>query len=180
MNVFDQKIDNLLPAMPSTKMNITSLQEIKKDLQELPQKELAELCIQLAKYKKDNKEYLGYLLYEAQNKEGFFAQVKTVIDDHFREMEAQKNLYYIKKSLRKLLRILNKYCRYMNDKATTVEVLIYFCRKLKESGIPIHESVRLEKLFLGQLKKIRSFTASLHEDLQADHLKELEAIEGTN
>ncbi len=157
-------------------MNLSSLQEIKQELHELSPKELLELCISLAKYKKDNKEYLGYLLFQAQDRDGFIIQVKKEIDDHFSEMGAQKNLYYIKKSLRKLLRILNKCCKYMGDKAATAEVLIYFLLKIKQAGIPIHKSARLVNLVAAQQKKIRSVISSLHEDLQADFLKELDEI----
>ena len=157
-------------------MNVSSLQEVKQELQELSPKELLELCISLAKYKKDNKEYLGYLLFQAHDRDAFILHVKTEMDEHFKEMEPQKNLYYIKKSLRKLLRIINKYCKYMNDKAATAEVHIYFCRKIKEAGIPIHKSTRLVNLLKAEEKKIRSVISTLHEDLQADFLTELSAI----
>ena len=43
-------------------MKVSSLSELKKELHELPQKQLMELCLSLAKYKKDNKEFLDYLL----------------------------------------------------------------------------------------------------------------------
>lgn len=157
-------------------MNVSSLQEVKQELQELPPKELLELCISLAKYKKDNKEYLGYLLFQSQDRAGFILQIKTETDNHFAEIQTQKNLYYIRKSLRKILRTLNKYCKYMGDKASSAEVLIYFLLKIKQSNIPIHKSQRLINLFNAQVKKIKSLTASLHEDLQADYLKELEEI----
>ena len=85
-------------------METTSLQDLKKELQELPPKELIELCIALAKYKKDNKEYLGYLLFEAHNKTQFIAEVKKAMDEHFYELQQQPNLYYVKKGLRKQLR----------------------------------------------------------------------------
>jgi len=142
----------------------------------LPPKKLLELCISLAKYKKDNKEYLGYLLFQAQDRAGFIAQIKTEIDNHFADMQTQKNLYYIKKSLRKLLRILNKYCKYMGDKASAAEVFIYFLLKIKQAGIPIHKSQRLINLFNAQVKKIKSLASGLHEDLQTDYLRELEEI----
>ncbi len=157
-------------------MDVSSLQEVKQELQELSPKELLELCISLAKYKKDNKEYLGYLLFQSKDTDGFILQVKAEIDNHFVELKTQKNLYYIKKSLRKLLRILNKYCKYMGNKSATAEVLIYFLLKIKQAYIPIDKSVRLVNMFNAQVKKIRSVTASLHEDLQSDYLKELDAI----
>ena len=158
-------------------MNFSSLQAVKEELQQLSPKELLELCISLAKYNKENKEYLGYLLFQANDREGFIAQIKAEIDDHFiNEIESQKNLYYVKKSLRKLLRIINKYCKYIGDKSASAEVLIYFCLKIKKAGIPIHNSARLINLFNAQEKKIRWLVSLLHEDLQADYLKELESL----
>jgi hypothetical protein len=158
-------------------MNTSSLQELKKELKELSPKQLSELCLALAKYKKDNKEYLSYLLFQSHNKESFASQIKKETDDFFEELQSQKNLYYIRKSLRARLRFLNKYCRYINDKATTADMLIYFLQKIKEHRIPIHHSARLQNLFDAQVKKIKSVIATLHEDLQADYLRELDEVE---
>lgn len=157
-------------------MNVPSLQEVKKELQETPSKDLLELCLSLAKYKKDNKEYLGYLLFQAHDREGFIAEIKNEIDNRFAEMQILTNLYPIRKGLRSTLRFINKYCKYMGDKVITAELLIYFCRKIKKSGIPIHKSVRLENLLNTQIKRIRSAISGLHEDLQADFLRELDEI----
>jgi hypothetical protein len=157
-------------------MNVSSLQELKLELLELPPKQLVELTISLAKYKKDNKEYLSYLLFQSHNSAGFMEQVKAETDGYFEELKEQKNLYYIKKGLRRILRILNKYCKYMGDKAGTAEVQLYFIRKIREARIPIQKDARLTNLFNAQIKKIAAVIASLHEDLQADYLRELEEI----
>lgn len=157
-------------------MKTSSLQEVKQELQELSAKELLDICTHLAKYKKDNKEYLGYLLFQAHDKDGFISEIKAEIDEEFTELRSQKNLYYIKKGLRRILRILNKYCRYLGDKASSAEVHLYFCLKVKQAGIPIHKSPRLVNLFAAQQKKIMSLISGLHEDLQADYQKEMEGI----
>ena len=157
-------------------MKSGSLSEIKKELQELQPKQLAELCIALAKYKKDNKEYLDYLLFESHDKNGFVTQVKQLVDENFTELNPDTNLYYAKKSLRKILRIINKYIKYIGDKATAAELHIYFCRKLKESKIPIEKSARLVNLKAAEIKKIKTLIDALHEDLQYDYLKDLEEI----
>jgi len=157
-------------------METTSLQDLKKELQELPPKELIELCIALAKYKKDNKEYLGYLLFEAHNKTQFIAEVKKAMDEHFYELQQQPNLYYVKKGLRKQLRLLTKYSKYVNDKTLTAELLIYFCSKIKTSGIRINKSTALTNLYNNQIKKIRGVVETLHEDLQHDYNKEIEQL----
>ena len=157
-------------------MKVSSISELKKELHELPQKQLVELCLSLAKYKKDNKEFLDYLLFQAHDKTSFISAVKLEIDEHFEELKTQANLYYVKKSLRKLLRILTKYCKYISDKAAAAELHIYFCSKLKQSGIPYHKSQLLVNMFEQQLKKINTLISSLHEDLQQDYLNDLEKI----
>lgn len=157
-------------------MKPASLQELKKELQELSPKELAELCIKLAKYKKDNKEYLGYLMFEAHDKDAFVKEIKAEVDSNFIELKSQTNLYYIKKSLRKVLRIINRYCKYVGDKGVAAELHIYFCMKIRENAIPVHKSARLENLYNGEIKKINAFIATLHEDLRHDYARDLEKI----
>ena len=157
-------------------MKAASLSELKKELQELEPKQLAELCIALAKYKKDNKEFLDYLLFEAHDKATFISHVKEEIDEHFFELRLQSNLYYVKKSLRKLLRIITKYCKYVNDKALAAELHIYFCAKLKNSGIRYQKSQLLVNLYEQELKKINTLIGALHEDLQQDYMNDLEKI----
>jgi hypothetical protein len=157
-------------------MKTSSISELKKELHELPQKQLVELCLSLAKYKKDNKEFLDYLLFQAHDKSTFITSVKEEIDEHFEELKTQPNLYYVKKSLRKLLRIITKYCKYLADKAAAAELNIYFCSKLKHSGISYHKSQLLINMYEQQIKKINTLIAALHEDLQQDYLNELQRI----
>lgn len=157
-------------------MKASTISELKKELIELPQKQLVDLCLHLAKYKKDNKEFLDYLLFQAHDKSSFANNVKTEIDEHFEELKTQTNLYYVKKSLRKLLRLITKYCKYIADKALAAELHIYFCRKMKTSDIPYHKSQLLINMYEQQLKKINTLIKGLHEDLQQDYLNDLEEI----
>lgn len=157
-------------------MNAAGLQEVKKELTELSQKELVELCLALAKYKKDNKEYLGFLLFEAHDKPAFIREVKNGIDLHFEELVKQPNLYYVKKGLRKQLRLLTKYSKYVGDKALSADMLIYFLQKLKRSGIPYHKNKLIVNLYAQQLKKINSLVNSFHEDLRADYTNDLDEL----
>ena len=48
-------------------MKFASLSEIRKELQMLPPKRLQELCLRIARYKKENKELLAFLLFEDDN-----------------------------------------------------------------------------------------------------------------
>lgn len=157
-------------------MKASSLHELKKELNELPEQRLVDLCIALAKYKKDNKEFLDYLLFKEHDANAFVLEVKQEIDSHFLELQSQTNLYYVKKSLRKLLRIITKYCKYLGAKAHAADLNIYFCQKLKASGIPFRKSQLLINMYEQQLKKINTLIGALHEDLQSDYSKDLESI----
>ena len=95
-------------------MTTASISDIKKELQTLEPKQLAELCLFLAKYKKDNKEYLGYLLFDAHDKESAVKAIKEEIDIQFTQIN-HVNLHVVKKSLRKILRITNKYIKYIQQ-----------------------------------------------------------------
>ena len=159
-------------------MQQASLNELKKELKELNPAQLADLCIALAKYKKDNKEFLGYLLFEAHNKQAFVTEIKSLVDAQFGELNGQTNLYYAKKSLRKILRMITKYCRYMGDKGFAAELHLHYLRRLKESGIPLRKSQLITNLYEQQQKKIGKLIEALHEDLQADYRMELEQITG--
>ncbi len=157
-------------------MKVSSISELKKELQLLSAKDLSELCVYIAKYKKDNKEYLDYLLFSSHDKEAFIKEVKEEIDLLFSSIDNKANLYYIKKSLRKILRLINKYCKYIGNKALSAELHIYFCAKLKNSGIPFTKSQLIMNMYAQELKKINSLVATLHEDLQGDYTNEIEKI----
>lgn len=158
-------------------MRAATIHEIKQELVQLKQNELVELCLRLGKFKKENKELLTYLLFEVQDPEAFVAGIKKEIDDQFADIN-QSNLYFAKKSLRKIVRIINKYCRYSGVKEVEIEIRLYFCKTLKASGIPIPKNAVINNLYNTQLKKVEALIDTLHEDLQYDFLKALKAIHG--
>ncbi len=158
-------------------MKSASLNEIKKELQLLPDSKLLELCITLAKYKKENKELLDYLLFESHNKTQFVEDVKTEIAEQINSLKSQPSLYFVKKGLRKTLRLVSKYSKYISDKQLSAELYIHFCKQLKNSGITFRKSQMIVNLYEQQLKKIYTLIDTLHEDLQHDYLKEVTALE---
>jgi hypothetical protein len=86
---------------------------------------LAELCLRLAKFKKENKELLTYLLFEAHNEEAYIAEVNQQISEEFDEIDPGQNLYFVKKTLRKILRIASKHIRYTGSKQAEVAILLH-------------------------------------------------------
>lgn len=156
-------------------MITASLHEIKKELQTLNLETLAGLCLRLAKYKKENKELLNYLLFEAHHEQVYVASVKETIDELFTTLPP-RNLYLIKKTLRKILRFVNKQIKYSGIKETEVELRIYFCTKVKEAKIPLTTGTVLFNLYQQQLNKIHAALNKLPEDLQADYQQGVERL----
>lgn len=154
-------------------MKSASLNEIKKDLEKRERPELIAFCLRLAKFKKENKELLGFMLFEADDISNYIENVKTGTDELFLEIN-KDNIYYIKKSVRKILRYVNKHIRFADSKQTEVELLIHFCNCIMKYSIPIKKSRQLTNLYESQLKKIESALSILHPDLQYDLKKQLE------
>jgi hypothetical protein len=157
-------------------MKTATVHEIKQELLARPDKMLVDLCLRLSKFKKENKELLTYLLFEAHNEEGYIEEVKIAINEVFAELDATTNLYFAKKTIRKILRIANKHIRYTGSKQAEVAILLHFVTALQQHGIPFKKSTALNNLYQQQIKKIKTVLATLHEDLQYDYLRELDAL----
>jgi len=152
-----------------------SISDLSKQLQKLPPKKVAEICIRISKHKKENKELLDYLLNESDDEESFRERIKAETEQQFADMNSS-NLYLAKKSLRKILRTINKNCRFSGSKETEAILLIHFCKTLKASGIRYYESQVLINMYINQQKKIATAISKLHEDLQYDYEKELNSL----
>ena len=149
-------------------MKTASLKALKTELGRIHPARLAELCIQLSKYKKENKELLTYLLFDAFDEKAYIEEVKTMTDDLFKEVN-KSNSYLAKKTIRKILATVNKQIKFSGSKQTEVELLLHFCHKLRKSGVPLFTNSALGNLYQRQLVKIDKALATLHEDLQYDY-----------
>jgi vacuolar-type H+-ATPase catalytic subunit A/Vma1 len=156
-------------------MKASSISTLKKELGTLPAGDVLEICLKLVKYKKENKELLSYLLFDANDEQEYIRNIKKDIDLQFAEIN-QSHLYFAKKSIRKILKTINKFIRYSGHKQTEVELLIYFCLKLKRSGIQIKSSNSLSNLYINQVRKIHTAVNTLHEDLQHDYKEEIAGV----
>lgn len=136
---------------------------------------MLEVCMRLAKYKKENKELLDYLLFESHNEASYINAVKEEIDEQFVGLNSH-SLYLAKKTFRKVLRTANKYIKYSGSKQTELEILIHFCKAMKGTKIKISQYTILNNMYLAQLKKIQKALISLHEDIQSDYASDLESI----
>jgi hypothetical protein len=156
-------------------MKSATVNEIKKELQSLVPEQVLQLCMRLAKYKKDNKELFSYLLFEAHNEAQYIEQIKIDVDEWFDEINVG-HPYYVKKTLRKILRHITKHVKYSGIKQTEVELLLYFCGKCRDKNLDLSQSIALYNIYASQIKKIEKAMAGMHEDLQYDYLKELDGL----
>ena len=76
-------------------MKTRSISEIQQELKTLDKKEIVQYCARLIKYKKENKELLSYLLFEAADEKSFVNEVKQNVDILFSEINTS-SVFFIK------------------------------------------------------------------------------------
>ena len=156
-------------------MKTATVAQLKKELSYRSPEELLTICLRLSKFKKENKELLTYLLFETTDEAGYIESVKNEIDMEFNTINTN-NFYFVKKSVRKILRNVKKYSRYSQKKETEAELLIHFCLKLKTFKPSIARNATLTNLYERQLALVEKIISTLHEDLQHDYRLELENL----
>ena len=156
-------------------MKAATVKEIKSELESLSSEELITICLRLARFKKENKELLTYLLFEAYDENSYIAAVKSTIDTGFDEIH-KTSLYIAKKNLRKIIRVASKFIRYSGNETTELEILIYLCNKIKASDLSLDKSTVMKNMYASLLKKIQKAISTMHEDLQYDFNRQLQKL----
>ena len=150
-----------------------SLDDIKKELKELPPKKVLELTLRLARFKKENKELLSYLLFESHDEAGYIKTLEADMDEMFGAVDPNP-VSRAKKEYRKILRNINRQIKYIGSKSAAVELLLYFSMKLKNQENALH--TKLQTIFLQQLNKAEKLLPLIEEDLQFDFRQKLDAL----
>ncbi|MEP7259423.1 MAG: hypothetical protein ABI687_13570 [Flavitalea sp.] len=156
-------------------MKTASIEAIKQEMQQLPSRKLIELCLRLARSKKETKELLGFLLFDAQDEHSYTESIKLEMNELFTSLP-KATAYLTKKSLRQVLRMIGKHSKFMASKAMTADLLIHFCTLTKEKGFDKSSYTALEKIFFQQVKKLEALIPSIEEDLQYDYRKQLDSL----
>jgi hypothetical protein len=156
-------------------MKAVSIKQLKDELSHRSSNDIKELCLHLARFKKENKELLTYLLFECQDEESFIQTLKQEVDIQFDAINTN-SFFYIRKSIRKILSSIKKHIRYSKKKETEAELLLYFCKKMKTFKPSINRSTRLLNIFDTQVRMIKKAIEKLHEDLQYDYQLELDEL----
>lgn len=157
-------------------MKAATVKQLKDELKHTSQEDLMALCLRLSRFKKENKELLTYLLFESHNEADYIESIKEEISEQF-ELINTNSYFYIKKSVRKILRIIKKYVRYSNQKETEIELLLFFCEQLKAFKPSIKTNTTLLLIYNRQIITIKKKIPTLHEDLQYDFNLQLEELQ---
>ena len=153
-------------------MKSVSLKELSQELTYRTPMELRELSLRLARFKKENKELLTYLLFESADELAYVNSIKKEMDEEFDQINTT-SYYFIRKSVRKILKNTRKYIRYSQKKQTEVDLLLHFCARLKKLSPSIRGNTALMNLYRRQIDTITKKVSLLHEDLQYDYGIEL-------
>lgn len=153
-------------------MSITTygLADIKKELQHLSSLQVADLCLRLGRYKKENKELLAYLLFEANNEEAFIEKVKAEVGFMFSQLPSQS--YAAAKYIRKILRLIGKYNKFIGSKQAEIDLFLNFCYNYIQYTERRTSYKPLRLILTRQVQKIQVLIAKLDEDLQLDYTED--------
>jgi hypothetical protein len=149
-------------------MKIASLAEIKKELSHLNEVELKNLIIDLSKFSTENKSYLFFILYGRDNPGLYVEMVQEELEMEF--AKANTRHYYIaKKTIQAIRRKLNKYLKLSKDKTAQIEVILFFCEKMRLYGFMEFNHPVIKNLYALQISKAEKLISGLHVDLQYDY-----------
>lgn len=153
-----------------------SAAEIRNELKNLEKPELIKLLTQLISSKKENKEYINYLLFYSNDSNESIESFKNSIQSEF-ELIPSLDKFYAKKSIRKILRQTVRYVKYCNNTEHAIELLLCFCKAYKSKGVNSSKNQVLQNMYVMQLQKAQKLLKSLHEDLQYDYQREIDSLQ---
>ena len=156
-------------------MKTVTISEIKRELKEKQHGELIDICLRLAKFKKENKELLNYLLFESFDEDSYIAEVKEEVEELLKDVN-RSTFYFGKKTIRKILRFVNKQIKYSGSKRTEVELLIHFCLQLQKLSSYFFDNQILRNMYNRQLLNIGKALGTLDEDLQFDYKAQIDDL----
>jgi len=177
-NFFGDKreVSNDNPYFAEIIMGVTQygLQEIKKEVQHLDDKQAALLLLRMARFKKENKELLAYLLFDADDELAFAESFKQDMGLMMSQLTLRG--YDAAKQLRKVLKLTNKYIKFTGSKQVETELLLAFCRNYLVYADRRTSFKPLRLILVKQLEKAYKAIKKLHEDLQFDYSTEFDTL----
>ncbi len=141
--------------------------DLKKELLKLNSTEIATVCWRLARFKKENKELLTFLLFKADDTDAFTQEYKEEMDLQFSKITGKS--FNVVKTLRKIAQQMNNQIRYAATETVTIELLLHFCKNYIKY-VNYHTQYKpLRSIFYRFAEKLKASILKLQEDLQYDY-----------
>ena len=157
-------------------MKTATITELKRELKTKSTPELLELCLKLSRFKKETKEYLTYLIFESEDEKEYTENVKTFITEGFLEMNTD-TYYFMRKTVRKILKSVKKFVRFSKKKETELELLMHFCDEMRKVIPLIKYNQTLLNTYFKQIEMAKKALSNLHPDLRLDYQLQLDALD---
>ncbi|MGI4751335.1 MAG: hypothetical protein ACRYFB_11945 [Janthinobacterium lividum] len=141
--------------------------DLKKELQHLSNAEIAALCLRMARFKKENKELLTYLLFKADDPDAFVQEYKEEMNGQFKQLPGKS--YHAVKTLRKISTQMNNQIRYSGLDTVKVELLLHFCHSYIENVYHHNSYKPLHNMLYRFAEKTKVAIQKMHEDFQHDY-----------
>ncbi|TWU27986.1 hypothetical protein [Novipirellula artificiosorum] len=152
-------------------MKAATISQLKKELVKLDHDDFLDVCVRMAKFKVESKELLTYLLMKADDEIGYAEELCDEIDE---QLSTPGKIH--KKTLRRVVRWMDKSLRFSGDKETELRVRIHFCRRIKDKRISFGGCRVSGNMYATQLKKIDKAIDKVHPDLQFDYNHQLSGL----
>jgi hypothetical protein len=157
-------------------MKTASIHQLKSEMLAMEPHQIIDICLKLAKFKKENKEYLDYLVWGLVDSEQYVEDLKLEISEMFQNIQADRNFYFVKKSIRKIQRFVNRYCKYLIEKELCCELRLFYVERLIQFIQDWNYQSHAQKIVQTELGKIKAFIGKLHEDYQFDYTLRYEEL----
>lgn len=154
-------------------MRTATVDDIKNELKQRPPKEILALLLRLARFKKENKELLTYILFESHDEQGYLEVLKNDVTEQFAQVDVSP-VSKAKKEYRKILRGINRQIKYIGSKAAAVELLLHYCAVMR--GLENVLNPKLAIIYQQQLSKAEKLIPLADEDLQFEFRQQLDSL----
>ncbi len=153
-------------------MKPATTKQLKEELQMQSHSNLVKYCLRLAKFKRENKELLSYLLYDSYNEADYINEIKHELSELFAQVNT-RSPYIAKKNLRKILRLAQRYIRYSEIPETGADIYLFICIELQKINWHFTIPSGMQRIFSFAQNKLQSAIEKLHEDLKYEYTRNI-------
>ncbi|MCC6769085.1 MAG: hypothetical protein IT240_08575 [Bacteroidia bacterium] len=149
----------------------STLTALKRSLEHLSADELSGLCLRMAKLKAENKEFLAYLLNDADDPVFYATSLKPSISEMLENGAPTRYLFV--RLLRKSNRIISRYARFTGNKQGELELILHQIQCFHNVYRFEWKSAATARFVFKALRKSDNLIMKLHEELRADYQPQL-------